>query len=216
MPRVTSWRRLLLRLGAALLLVVALVFTYQAVRTVFALREAKNEAIQLKGEVRRHDVAAVKHTLRTIESASATARRHSDNPLWDGLGRFPLLGDDVEAVQVMARALNEASSKSYEPVVTLLDQTRGTMLRDADGRVDIAAVADLEDPLRRLASALGVAADDVDQLDPDHLLGPLRDVTHAVQDQLDSSLAAAEGGVTVARLVPPMLGGDQPRRNRMV
>ena len=216
MPRVTSWRRLLLRLGAALLLVVAVVFTYQAVRTVFALREAKNEAIQLKGEVRRHDVAAVKHTLRTIESASATARRHSDNPLWDGLGRFPLLGDDVEAVQVMARALNEASSKSYEPVVTLLDQTRGTMLRDADGRVDIAAVADLEDPLRRLASALGVAADDVDQLDPDHLLGPLRDVTHAVQDQLDSSLAAAEGGVTVARLVPPMLGGDEPRRYLMV
>ena len=72
---------------------------------MLALREAKNEAHQLSGELRRNDVAAVKETLRTIEAASATARSHSDNLLWDALARVPFLGDDVDAVQVMARAL---------------------------------------------------------------------------------------------------------------
>ncbi len=216
MPRVTSWRRLFLRLGAVLLLLLVLVFTYQAVRTVLALREAKNEVATLKGEVRRNDVAAVKQTLRSIESTSETARRHSDNLLWDGLVRVPLLGDDVEAVQVMARALNEASSRGYAPAVTLLEKTNSATLREPDGRVDLTAVAELEDPLRRLSAALRVAVDDVDRLDPDHLLGPLRDVTSSVQDQLQSTLAAAEGGVTLSELVPPMMGASEPRRYLLV
>ena len=216
MPRVTSWRRLFLRLGAMLLLLLVLVFTYQAVRTVLALRDAKNEVAALKGEVRRNDVAAVKQTLRSIESTSETARRHSDNLLWDGLVRVPLLGDDLEAVQMMARALNEASSRGYAPAVTLLEKIDSTTLREPDGRVDLAAVAELEDPLRRLSAALRIAVDDVDHLDPDQLLGPLRDVTSSVQDQLASTLAAAEGGVTLSELVPPMMGASEPRRYLLV
>ena len=51
---------------------------------------------------------------------------------------------------------------------------------------------------------------------PTHLLGPLRDVTTNVQHQLDSSLSAAKGGVTVARLVPPMMGADGPRHYLLV
>ena len=216
MSRVTSWRRLLLSLVAVLLLAVVLVFAYQAVRTVLALRDAKNEAHALSGEVRRNDVAAVKKTLRAIETRSAVARGHSDNVLWDAATKVPFLGDDVEAVQVMAHALNQASSRVYVPASTLLDKVQGDSLREPDGRVDLTAVAALEKPLEQMSSALQGAADEVDALDPDNMLGPLRDVTNAVQRQLDSSLAAAKGGATVARVVPPMLGADGPRQYLLV
>jgi len=213
---VTSWRRLFLRLAAALILLVVVVFAYQAVRTVLALRDAKNEAHQLSAELRRNDVVAVKKSLRTIETRSATARGNSDNFLWNGLARVPLLGDDVDAVQVMARALNEASSQVYQPASVLLDAFQDDHLRAQDGQVNLSAVAGLEAPLQDMVTALQGAVDDVDALEPDRLLGPLRDVTINVQRQLDSSLSVAEGGVSVSRLVPSMMGADGPRHYLLV
>jgi hypothetical protein len=214
--RVTSWRRLFLALAAALVLVVMVVFGYQAVRTVLALREAKNEAHQLSGELRRDDVVAVKKSLRTIEARSATARAQSDNYLWNTLARVPVLGDDVQAVQVMSRALNEASSQAYDPASTLLDAFQDDHLRHQDGTVDLAAVAGLQQPLQEMATALQGALDDMDGLESKHLLGPLHDVTTNVRRELESSLSVAEGGVHVARLVPPMMGGDGPRHYLLV
>ena len=216
MNRVTSWRRLLLRVAAGLLLLLVLVFSYQAVRTVLALRAAKNETHQLSAEVRRNDVDAVKQTLREIQDQSDTARGNSDNFLWDALGKVPFLGNDVEAVQVMARALEEASHGASESANTLLEQAQGDRLRDDTGRINLPAVAALAAPLEKMSGALDGAAKQVDQLDPDQLIGPLANVTRNVQDQLDALAATARGGATVARLVPPMLGQDGPRKYLLV
>jgi Protein of unknown function (DUF4012) len=201
---------------AALILLAALVFSYQAARTVLALRQAKNEAHQLSGEIRRNDLDAVKQTLRTIESRSRTARGHSDNVMWDAAGVLPFLGDDIEAVRVLARVLNDASDGTSEPMVSLLTRLDGDQLRDADGRLDLAAIGDLAPSMQQMSTALRGAADDVDELEPDRLLGPLADVTTTVQDQIHTALATAEGGETVAGLLPAMLGGSGPRSYLLV
>ena len=216
MSRVTSWRRLLVRVLAGLVVLVVLVFSYQAVRTLLALRQAKNEVHQLGGEVRRNDVSAVKQTLRAIESKSGTARGQSNNFLWDAAAKVPYFGNDVEAIQVMSRALNEASGRAYAPAISLLNTLQSQDLRDSSGKVNLAAVADMEQPLQQMSTALQGAVDQVDALDPGDLLGPLRDVTSNVQDQLDASLSAAKGGVTVARVLPAMMGADGPRRYLLV
>ena len=216
MRRVTSWRRLLLGLVGGLLLLVVLVFSYQAVRTVLALRDATHQTHQLGGEVRRNDVAAVEQTLRTLRARSATAHRSSDNVLWSMAARVPLVGKNVAAVQLMARALDEVSSRAYTPAVKLLDNAQVDTLRAPDGQIDLAAVARLEQPLRRLSKALDGAAHDVDAIDAPRLLGPLRDVTLGVQDGFRSSVSATRGGVTVARLLPAMLGSEGPRHYLLV
>ena len=216
MSRMTSWRRRLLGLVTAVIVLAVLVFSYQAVRTVLALRGAKNAAHQLSSELRQNDIVAVKKSLRTIQARSATARGLSNNFLWDALAKVPVLGDDVDAVQVMAKALNEASSRAYDPASTLLDAFQDGHLRDQDGRVDLTAVAAVEQPMKDLASGLQGAVDDVDGLEPKHLLGPLRDVTTNVQDELDSTLSIAKGGATAANLVPTMMGADGPRHYLLV
>ncbi len=116
----------------------------------------------------------------------------------------------------MARALEEASDGASEPANTLLAQAQGDRLRDADGRINLPAVAALDAPLEKMSAALDGAAKQVDQLDPDKLIGPLGDVTRNVQDQLDALAATARGGATVTRLVPPMLGQDGPRQYLLV
>jgi hypothetical protein len=214
--RVTSWRRLLLRIGAGLLLLLVLVFSYQVVRTVLALRQAKNETHQLSGEVRRNDAAAVKQTLNEIQRRAKTAHGHSDNFLWNAVGRLPFVGDDVKAVQVMSRAVAEASQGATAPANTLLAQVQGDRLRSSDGTLNLPAIAELAPTLEKMTAALQKAADDVDAIDPGNLIGPLGDATTNVQDQIDSLLAGAKGGETISHLVPPMLGDSGPRQYLLV
>ncbi len=216
MVHVTSWRRLLLRVAAGLILLVVLVFSYQVVRTVMALRQAKNETHQLSGEVRRNDVDAVKDTLREIRDSSDTARGHSDNFMWDAVGKLPFIGDDFQAVQVMARAVSEASRGATTSANSLLSQVQGDRLRDSEGQLNLPAIAAMAPSLETMAASLQTAADEVDAIDPDGLVGPLRDATINVQRQIGSLLAAAEGGASVAHLLPPMLGEDGTRRYLLV
>ena len=207
----TSVRRLLLRVATVLLLVVLLVFTYQAVRTVLALRQAVNAAHSLSADVRRNDVDAVTETLRTVEDRSDTARAHSDNFLWDAAARLPFLGDDIEAVQVMSRSLADASDAASAPAISLLTQVQDENLRDREGRLNLAVISDLAPSLEALTTALQGAADDVGALDPDGLVGPLADVTTNVQEEFDSLLSTAQAGETLVRVLPPMLGESGPR-----
>ena len=212
----TSLRRLLLRVATVLVLVVILVFTYQAVRTVLALREAVKAAHSLGDDVRRNNVEAVTRTLRTVEDRSDTARAHSDNALWDAATYLPFFGDDIEAVQVMASSLAEASDSASAPAISLLSQVQGDALRDPDGRLNLPVISGLAPSLEDLSTALQGAADDVGALDPDGLVGPLADVTRNVQGEFDSLLSTAQAGETLVRVLPPMLGESGPRQYLLV
>lgn len=216
MSRTTSLRRLLLGLATVLLLAVIVVFTYQAVRTVLALRQAVNAAHTLSGDVRRNDVEAVKHTLRTIQDRSDTARAHSDNFLWDTAARLPLVGDDIEAVQVMSRSLSEAADAASEPANTLLARVQAETLRDPDGQLNLDVIRGLAPSTEALTRALRGPARDVEALDADKLVGPLGDVTLNVQDEFASLLSTAEAGDRVVRVLPSMLGASGPRRYLLV
>lgn len=216
MSRATSLRRLLLWLVAGLLLLVVVVFSYQAVRTVLALRQAKNDASALSAQLRHDNVPAVRRTLRALVHSSATARGNSDNVLWDAASHLPYFGDDIEAVQVMSKALADASHSASGPANVLLDQVEDHHLRSADGTLDLTAIGDLADPLHQLTTALQGPSHQVGDLEPSGLLSPLRDVTSNVQDQLGSLLSASRGGEAVAHLLPTMLGESAPRHYLLV
>ncbi len=212
----TSARRIVPHLVLALLLLLLLVFTYQVVRTVLELRQARIAANQLPGELRRNDTEALEQTLRELEDSSRTAHSHSHNLLWDAAAALPFLGDDVTAVQVLSGALADASRDAYAPATTVLTELQTARLREPDGRIDLAAVGRLSEPVEELGTVLARASGEVDDLETDSLLGPLRDVTLGVQRQLGDSLAATRGGMTLTRLLPPMLGAEGPRRYLLV
>jgi hypothetical protein len=215
-PTSVSWRRLLLSSLAAVVVLMVLVFVYQAIRTVTSLRAATNDAAALPAELRRGDLDAVLRTLEEVQRSAGTAHGHSDNVLWDALGVLPLIGDDVRAVQVLSRALDESSTGAAESAATVIRRLRQPDLRGPDGRLDLASVAEIGPPLRQVAAALDGPTREVDALDPDSLIGPLGGVATNVRDELDSTRARVRGAQTVVRLLPAMLGADGPRRYLLV
>ena len=111
----------------------------------------------------------------------------------------------------MARALEEASHGASAPANALLAQAQGDRLRDADGRVNLPAVAALAAPLEKMSAALDGCGRAGRPARPRRAHRPpgRRDPQRAGPDRRAGR--DGEGGATVARLLPPMLGQDGPR-----
>ena len=117
----------------------------------------------------------------------------------------------------MARALEEASHGASESANTLLEQAQGDRLRDDTGRINLPPSPTSPTPLEQMSGALdGRGEAGRPARSRPAASARWRNVTRNVQDQLDALAATARGGATVARLVPPMLGQDGPRKYLLV
>lgn len=201
--------------GVALLL-VALLFTYQAVRAGLALRQAKSDALSLRSQLSQGDRAGATKSLREIADQSRTARGHTDNALWNVGGRIPLLGENVEAVQVISRVLEETSRSSLPAVTSLLTALREQDLRTDDGRFDLEAISRLESDLGRVRTASDDAVVRLESLDLSSSISPVRSGATTLLDQLRTLRSTVRAGETATRLLPPMLGAKGSRNYLLV
>lgn len=209
-------RRLLL--AAALVVVVAVgLMTYQAVRTALALRAAQDDASRVAAQVRDGDVTGARQAARRLEADSRTAKDHSDTILWNAASHLPWVGQDVEAVQVVARAIDDVSRSAVPQALTLYSSVQGGQaLRSSDGRFDLEAIGALSPGFDAVARELKAPSAALSGLDAQGLISPLRGPVGQAQLRLASLDRVTRGAATASRLLPPLLGGDGPRSYLLV
>ena len=178
---------------------------YQAVRTVLALREAKNDvtSAQRRAAPRRRP-AAVKQSLRDArDQARDRARPLRQPPVGRAPRQVPVIGDDVDAVQVMARA------RSTTPPATRLPDAPRRCSRRVPGASTCAArdgtvrTSPRSRGSRRRCSEIGHGAARRRRRGrrarrPTTCSGRCATSPPTCSSQLDSTLSVAKGGVTAA------------------
>ena len=117
----------------ALLGLLVLVFAFQATRTALALRQARVEVAQMRAQVLRGDVADARRTSRELAEHASTAHDSSDGILWDAAAKLPLVGDDVEAVQIISSSLDNLSQDALPVGLDLVETVRGGRCRPTTG-----------------------------------------------------------------------------------
>lgn len=198
-----------------LLCALLALFVYQAARTAFALQHARTDVTQLSSQLAAGDLGQARDTAGDLAAQGRVAHSHSRNLLWRGASAIPFVGDDVGAVRVVARVLDEMSS-AYPDALTAYSTVSDRQLRSADGRIDVRRVSALAPTLEPLARSLTRADDDLAEVVPGDLVPPLRRAMTKVQDQVGQASSLARGGATASRLIEPMLGADGPRTYLLV
>jgi len=207
--------RLLKRVGllAAVVVVLALAFTaWQGVRAKDALDAAVIQVRDLRDEIAAGDVDKASATLAELQRSSHTARSSTDGLVWDALAALPVLGRNVEAVQVAARAVDEIAGEALPPVVKVAESINVKVFTPAGGRFDLDAMTKLAPSVTTASKVLSSSKRDIDAIDVDQLLSPLRGPLRTFQEQIDDAESLAGTGATAARLLPTMLGIDGPQR----
>ena len=199
------WRR---RILVALLVTAVLYVVLLAVEGVLAARAveaADTSRTAVAAALADGDLPAAQRAATRLGGDTARARLLLSGPQWVVPQATPLVGDDLRAVRLSVRALDDVVHAAAIPVVEAASSIRGT-----DGRLDVSALARLEPVLTKAALAADAAAGQLNAIRPAGLVQPLRGPVVQAQEgvqRLSRMTASARDGLRVALAV---LGVNQP------
>lgn len=151
---------------------------------------------------------------RAAEHA-ARAHRLTTGPAWYAAAHLPFLGEPLRTV----RGVTEASDRLAHEVLPPLLRTAAHLRPGAAGNgshLDLATLRSAAPALQRAARSASKVHTDVDELAHDTWLPAADQARARLVDQLGRLDTLTDEAATAARLLPPMLGANGPRRYLVV
>ncbi|MGH3329253.1 MAG: DUF4012 domain-containing protein [Streptomycetales bacterium] len=176
------------------------------------LLAARSAVTQVRTHLLADQVRDARSALGEASEHTAAARRATSGPVWELATRLPLAGRVFETVAGLSVAADELTRGALSDLVRAWRVLDPATLQGAGGKVDLARLRAAGDPLAD-------AARQVDQVDGVLAGLPPRsgvaavDKARATLEQRTTKLGGLiSGAVTATRVLPPLLGGDGPRR----
>jgi hypothetical protein len=138
--------------------------------------------------------------------ASALASLTSD-PVWRLAELVPLAGDQLRAARVGAGELARLTTAGRD----VLEASGGVLAPTKTEGIDVDAIRALVGPLDAAVDALAEARATLGGLDRSGLLPPVVVALDTLDAAIERTGPALEAMRTTARIVPPVLGADEPR-----
>jgi hypothetical protein len=170
----------------------------------------------------RDELPAVRTAVLTGDGSAAVrlqrVRRHADaaddlthDPVWSMVAGVPGLGTPAATTRGLTRAVRGVAETGMPALVDAADVVHPAKLLSGGGRLDVAGLAAAQPALERATGSLTAQRDAVDRLGGSWL-GAVADARKNLLDELVTLTATSRDAASAAKLVPPMLGLNGPRR----
>lgn len=146
--------------------------------------------------------------LRVAAADLEAARRHVERPWTQPARVVPVVAQNRTE---MARVLDSAA-QAADTAADTLDLVDLDRLRIVEGRVDLLAVSDLEQPLGRLQATVAELQAALDAARSPWLLDAFQSRLDRARVRADQVAHQATAAGELAKVAPAILGGDEPRR----
>lgn len=207
-----GWVRLVLTVvGCALVLTVA-VMAWQGLRAAVLLSRASDQAQLMLAQVAQGDAEGARRTAEVLESAARGAHEATDGPAWAVGAHVPFVGDDLDAVRIVAREVDRVASQAVPTAVDVTTQVQLDAFSPRDGRIDIRNLENVRPRLPGPRKALERASAELSVIDPQKVVGRLQVPVRRLQATMASAASGARIADTAASLLPEMLGSEGRRR----
>lgn len=180
------------------------------------LTAAKGQLATVRDSLVDGDPDTMASDVREISAETARARSLTSGPVWRAVGAVPWVGGTASAVTAAAATTDRLGQEVLPGLVDLRHALDPQELRPAGDQLDIAALEAAAPQLEALARNTAEVAVEAAALQTDGLPPALADAVDTLASQTESLASTLERGAQAARLLPPMLGGEGPRRYLLV
>jgi hypothetical protein len=202
---------LLVLLGIVLLL--GLWVGWQAWQVSRDLGAAADDAQALQVAVEGGDDASTTAALARLQDNSAKAAERTSGNTWSLLTHLPSFGDDARAVRVASQVIEDLSD-DIEPLTSMATDLEAVLPRN--GRVPLAAVTALQDPVSRGEAAFRRADERLSAEDSSGFVEPLKSKYRDLAELVSAAASGLASADTALEVMPAMLGQDGPRTYLLV
>lgn len=208
-------RVLLLSAGTLLVIVVGLglLVGWRAVQVNDSLQQAVRDAEDLQTALESGEQADIDEALTALQTSAGESADLTGGPVWTLATWVPYLGDDASGVRTASRVVSDLAADGIGPLAetaTELDR-----LLPKDGRVDTAAVQDLQDPVAIAAESLSRASEDLQAEDSSRFVDRFRMEYRELTALVTDAAQAMDSAKVTVDLLPEVLGAED-RRNYLL
>ncbi|WP_433270619.1 DUF4012 domain-containing protein [Micromonospora vinacea] len=176
------------------------------------LLNAAGLARELSAQTVGGDTDRALRTLAALQEQAGAARAATADPTWQLGRRTPIAGDDLDAVAQIAVAIDELARHAF-PTLLRADLTS---LVPAGGRVDLARLAAVSTQLAEAHESVQRTRQNLAAVPADSLVSQIRQALSDLRDEIDRLASLTTAADQGARLLPPLLGANGPRRYLLV
>ncbi|RAN96212.1 hypothetical protein ONO23_02332 [Micromonospora noduli] len=176
------------------------------------LLNAAGLARELSAQTVGGDTGRALRTLAALQEQAGAARAATADPTWHLGRRTPIAGDDLDAVAQIAVAIDELARHAF-PTLLRADLTS---LVPTGGRVDLARLAAVSTQLTAAHESVQRTRQNLAAVPADSLVSQIRQALTDLRDEIDRLASLTTAADQGARLLPPLLGANGPRRYLLV
>ncbi len=208
-------RRWLLGLVALLLIALGLAVwgALESRNIVAAARDARAAQADLEERLESRDWVGARAAGDRLRVAASKASGAAHALPLDIAAWLPMVGDDVDAVQVLTGGLDRISQDALDPLLQSLEGADGM---STGGGVDVTLLADLSALMAPADETIAGVAADVAAIETGALVGPLREPVEEARDGLAELADRSHDLAGLVRHMPGFLGVDGPRNYLLV
>jgi hypothetical protein len=177
-----------------------------------ALTTAIPQVEELQRQVLSGDLDGAQVTLDALQLRTERARSLTSDPIWRIAAHLPWVGRNLSAVGGVARGVDDLADLVMPPVVASSGRLDLSALRPVKGRIDLAPLEAIAPMVAKASDAAALVSTGLDTINTDGLLDLIAGPVMDVQDRVRDLALTMRTGDRAARLLPPMLGADGPRR----
>lgn len=212
--RVRSRRRLIVAIvvtAALLAAAAAAILAVQGLKARTTLVAAIPLVEQIEDGIRTGDTERAQRAVAELKESTEDARDAATGPLWSLAGVVPWVGPNVSAVSTTVEVIDDITHQVLEPMVAAAESLDYSTLSPVDGRIDLEPLINVEPSISSASVAFTSAQESMAEIDADRLIEPLAAPVRQVQEYLETLAPTVHTGARAARLLPPMLGANEPR-----
>lgn len=149
--------------------------------------------------------------LEALQQRTQSARELTSDPVWRAVEVVPWAGQNLRAFREAAATVDDVADDALPSLGELAATITLGSLTPADGRIDLQPIRDAAPVLAEAATVLERADERAAAIDTEGTIPQIRDAVGQLADLVDEAATIVSGLDTAAQLLPPMLGGDEPR-----
>lgn len=206
-------RRPLLISVAVVAAVLLLVTAWIAFRGL-AARDQLLGALPVAESIRERVSAGdgdIANQLDELQQRTEAARRLTSDPVWRAVEFVPWAGQNLRAFREAAATVDDVADEALPPLGELAASISLESLTPQDGAIDLQPVRDAAPMLAEAAAVLESADARAREIETAGTLPQIRDAVGQLVELVGDTSDIVSGLDTAAQLLPPMLGGDEPR-----
>src|SRR5918996_6215711 len=195
----------LLLAGAAIMLGI------QGLKARTTLTAAIPLVEQVEEGIRTGDTERAQRAVAELSESTQQARNAATGPLWSIAGVVPWIGPNLSAVSTTVTVIDDVTQRVLEPMVAAAESLDYSTLSPVDGRIDLEPLANVEPSVAAASVAFDEAHESMAEIDTEPLVDQIAGPVGEIQEYLDALAPTVHTAARATRLLPAMLGADEPR-----